>query len=266
MGQVMGGGKNHYSYQISENHFKENELGIKAEVLKAFLSRGWQCEVTTMLLPPSRGVQGPSSYLQMTRDALPIFMVLRVSLQSRHWRQVYACDCSDIIPFYRHIDTRECEAIGRELQETLQQSQYMRSLRRPIKAEISVVDAAGEMHVLYDMHWSEEQAADYIVRSRRQASAAGAGGHPPQSQFDAARQQLYNAFGGNMQASAPWTEGYPLQSPRELVYNAGGRNPQTGAWAERYPQQSPYNAARQQQLPHSGGWAYPNPYYAGGFG
>lgn len=82
---------------------------------------------------------------------------------------------------------REFQALGAELQQALHQQTYMQRMRRSIKAEISVTDAKGEMHVLYDNHWSEEQAAEYIVRARGKVSpwapdsAAQIGGYIQQS-------------------------------------------------------------------------------------
>ena len=93
MGTVMGAGKNHFNYKISESHFKENELGIKAELMKCFLNRGWDVNITTLLLPPTRGNQNPSNHVQLTRDALPVFMVFRVQLGRKHWR--FGSFCSD---------------------------------------------------------------------------------------------------------------------------------------------------------------------------
>jgi len=162
------GGKTHYSHKISETHFAENELRIKSEIIKAFLHRGWQAEVTTMLLPPSRDKLGPSRYLQMTRDALPMFMAFRVNIGRRHLHAI--CDCSEISPFYKPIDSHECDIIRAELEEALQRPKYMSQPRCPILAEVSVGDAAGEMHVLYNMHWFEEQAAHCILRSRSQVA------------------------------------------------------------------------------------------------
>jgi len=167
MGQVMCGGKNHFSHKIAQGHFQDNELGVKAEVLKVFLKRGWHSEVTTVLLPPYRGQLTASTHVQMTRDALPIFMVFRVQLAQRYWAGSWHCQCTEKLPFHRAIGTNEWPALGKEIEEALQQNQYMRHLRRPVKAEINVADAAEEMHVLYNMHWSEEQAADCIVQARR---------------------------------------------------------------------------------------------------
>lgn len=247
LGQVMGGGKNHFSYLISMNHFQENELGIKAEIQKVFLNRGWHIDISTMLLPPSRGQNQPSSYIQITRDELPIFMVLRVKLKERYWQ--HSWDCSEILPFYRPIDKSEYEDIGKELEHALMQQQFLRNLRRPIRAEISVVDAAGEMHALYNMHWSEEQAADCILRSRkqtsdsanqRQQSGALAQGHSQQSAARAADGVARSpAHRQQSAAMAQKYQSYP--QPAELY--------QTHS-AERFAERTAVSPSRRQLSPH----------------
>jgi len=167
MGQVMGGGKNQFKAKISEEHFQENQLGIKSEVIKVFLNRGWHSDIQTMVLPPSRGNPHQSTHVQMSREEFPIFMVFRVQLVQRVWHGNFHCHCIERIPFHRLIDKREYDSISAEIEDALQQTQYMHHMKRPVRAEISVADAAEEMHVLYNMHWTEEQASDCIVQSRR---------------------------------------------------------------------------------------------------
>lgn len=227
MGQVMGGGKYHYHTKISENHFKENVVGIKTEVLKAFLLRGWQCEVSTMQLPPHRGKEQASCYLQLTRDALPIFMVLRVQLQGRYWQFSNAFDCSHM-SCCRPFDRKESEAIGLELQDALQHQRYMRQLRRPIVADVKVMDAADEMHVLYNMHWSEEQAAVCILQSRKLASASA------ESADDLLRKNTSaaNAMDGTGYSARSQRSEHSLRSPQA---NNAPRSPQA-EYGARSPQ------------------------------
>lgn len=123
----------------------------------------------------------------MTRDVLPILIVFRVKLLRRFRRFSNHCDCSEVIPFCKPMSKREFDALGAELQQALHHQPYMQRMRRSIKAEISITDAKGEMHVLYDNHWSEEQSAEYIMRARGKVSpqapgsAAQIGGYIQQS-------------------------------------------------------------------------------------
>merc|ERR1711879_667509 len=121
--------------------------------------------------PPSRGEPFKHYYLQLTREALPMFVIFRVQLSERYERSSYHCGCRDFMhqagagSLTKLVEKRDAESIGQELQEALIHYEKKNHLR-PIKAEINIVDAAEEMHVLYNMHWSEDEAAESILQAR----------------------------------------------------------------------------------------------------
>merc|ERR1719149_566097 len=108
-----------------------------------------------MLLPPTRGNQNPSHHVQLTRDALPVFMVFRVQLGRKYWKFGNFCsDQCESLPCRRPIHKKEFEAIGLELRDALHQEKYGAQLQHQIYSDVSVADAHDEMAVLYNLHWS----------------------------------------------------------------------------------------------------------------